>query len=101
MRIFKFIVRDHVVRYMKKLNCQRSANVAKYVHNWQNTGDQKSLFYGEEAKSLYPAGCGEHEYNLHSMGCSSPVISKYHIKRRDTFKEFHKNWELLRLYLIS
>ena len=90
LRIFNSISWDHDGRYMGRLTGKRSRNVTKYINNWQHTGEQKNLFYGEEIESLCPAGYREHEHHLYYMVYLSLLMRTYHLQRRDAFREAHK-----------
>ncbi len=67
--------------YMKRLSVSKRAKVVKLMHNWQNTGRQKGLFYESAVKTpedlataevvdRCPMGCGEYKCSMHYLQCS-------------------------------
>ena len=75
-KIMIMIAWDEMGEYMNSLSDHRVTNVVKFVHNWQNDGQQKLNFYGVEEETQCPAKCGEQETNLHFIACQSTPIAK-------------------------
>jgi len=59
--------------------------ICQLMYNWQNVGQQKSL-YGED-KGKCPTGCGEDETYMHYLNCKHPEMSTYKKKRIQIFKQ--------------
>ena len=59
------------------------------VHNWQNDGYQKGLFYGVDKDTMYPAGCGPRETRLHYLYCKAPSMKKAHQRHKEIFHHTH------------
>ena len=75
-RTFDSIDWDAHERYLKKLPYLKAIKVVKYIHDWQNTGDQKKLFdskreepHHKESEYLCPLKCGCPESAQHFLRC--------------------------------
>ena len=73
-------------RALKSLSIHKRVNTAKYMFDWQNTGEQKQRFEDSLAPSedpastqvnLCPLNCGSHETAQHFLKCT--VLRNAHI----------------------
>ena len=87
--------------YMKRLSIAKRAKVVKLMHNWQNTGRQKGLFYESSARSpadlanvslvdRCPMGCGCYESSMHYLQCSKNPCSAEMKRGLDGIKQWMK-----------
>ena len=75
---------------LDKMENTKVKNVLKLVHGWQNDGQQRDLFYGNNEEHRCSAGRGKWDSWLYYIKCKSPRMNKAHNDRRVTLHTAHK-----------
>ena len=87
-QVFQTIDWDATKYAIKKFPREKRVNVVKYLHDWQRTGQQISLFSVDHAPEDVPEApdnndkcpvCGQFESHLHYFSCQSPLLLASHV----------------------